>query len=122
MATPARLKMVNGTSKKTSATLYGNLNEPYPIVTEQFGNYQFMGPTKLFDCSGGAATASVGYKNERVTVAMINQLHKFSVSNELAFRSEISEEFSQALIDTTEGHMARVFVPSSGQCHSDRSQ
>jgi adenosylmethionine-8-amino-7-oxononanoate aminotransferase len=46
--------------------------------------------------------------------ALIAQLDTLPVGNDLHFRTAVSEEFAQALIETTGGQMARVFHVNSG--------
>lgn len=130
---PTRPKLRNGTVSrvvigvcnsfsnnyaKFTALMHGNPRKPPPFVIWQEGNWQMVVGDEVrrkYDASGGAATACVGYGNHRVRKAMKSQIDHVAVTNELAFRTKISEKFSRALIATTDGLMAKVFVCNSGQ-------
>jgi acetylornithine/succinyldiaminopimelate/putrescine aminotransferase len=111
-----------------SALLFGNLHKPNPILTRQLGNWQWYKKNLVFDASrgydeeeakyfdavGGAATVSVGYGNKRVLQVMKNQGQSLAVGNEVHWRTEVSEEFAQALVDSTGRRMTRAAIYASG--------
>jgi len=85
----------------------------------------------VFDGSGGAAVTCIGHKDYRVMKAEWDHFHStgLTYAPSGSFRTEISEEFADHLIRTTNNMMAKVVFYGSGirsahlmhtNTHSDR--
>ena len=102
-----------------SAVLNRDLHkDPYRVV-EASGLYLILSDgRRVIDASGGAAVCCIGHGNERVKQAVTFQLTKLDYCHSLFFSCGPSEDLSRALIDSTQGMMARVFIINSGKPES----
>jgi len=70
---------------------------------------------KVFDGSGGAAVSNIGHKDARVFAAINEQQATgISYTPSMSFDTEVSYEFADLLLDTTDDLMAQVAFYSSG--------
>lgn len=98
-----------------SAVLHRDLHkDPYEVV-EASGLYLTLSDgRRIMDASGGAAVSCIGHGDERVRQAIASQVTKLDYCHSLFFSCGPSETLSRALIDSTDGIMARVFIVNSG--------
>lgn len=99
-----------------SAVLHRDLHkDPYEVV-EASGLYLTLSDgRRIMDASGGAAVSCIGHGDERVRQAIASQVTKLDYCHSLFFSCGPSETLSRALIDSTDGMMARVFIVNSGR-------
>ena len=99
-----------------SAVLHRDLHkEPYQVV-EASGLYLTLSNgRRIIDASGGAAVSCLGHGDERIRQAIASQVTKLDYCHSLFFSCGPSESLSRALIDSTNGIMARVFIVNSGK-------
>lgn len=98
-----------------STVLHRNLNEEPPNAFAGRGNYiRLSDGREVFDAAMGAAVASLGYgRNKRVKEAMDRQWD-ISYVHSLSYGTSIATEFTNFLVESTHGHMARAVILSSG--------
>ena len=99
-----------------SAVLHRDLHkDPYQVV-EASGLYLTLSDGRqIIDASGGAAVSCIGHGDERVRQIIASQVTKLDYCHSLFFSCGPSEALSRALIDSTDGIMARVFIVNSGR-------
>ncbi|KAF6787100.1 putative class III aminotransferase [Colletotrichum musicola] len=98
-----------------SAVLHRDLKGQFPRVVGGEGPYYVVdGGRKVFDASGGAAVACLGHGDKRVTEAVIRQLNCISYSPSTFFTTTVCEQLCKFLVSTTQGHMSRAYLVSSG--------
>ncbi|KAK7956790.1 Cullin repeat-like-containing domain protein [Apiospora aurea] len=68
----------------------------------------------VIDASGGAAVACIGHGDERVRDAIVEQLNKVAYCSTLFYTADVCEKLCQDLVDSTNGHMSRAYIVSSG--------
>lgn len=98
-----------------SAVLHRNLKGQFPRVVGGEGHYYVVdGGRKVLDASGGAAVACLGHGNKRVAEAVIRQLNSIAYSPSTFFTTAVCEQLCKFLVSTTQGHMSRAYLVSSG--------
>ena len=99
-----------------SAVLHRDLHkDPYQVV-EASGLYLTLSDGRqIIDASGGAAVSCIGHGDERIRQVIASQVTKLDYCHSLFFSCGPSETLSRALIDSTDGIMARVFIVNSGR-------
>ena len=71
---------------------------------------------KIFDASGGAAVANIGYKDERVFEAMRKQQESgVGYAASMSFYTEIVGDFADFLLETTDDKLKEVVFYGSGK-------
>lgn len=106
-------------TKTKSAVFHRHLNTDFLYLEQSEGSYLFTScGRKIFDGSGGAAVASVGWRNERVANAVYKQILAAPYSATIFYTSRVAEELCQLLVDSTDGHMARAYIVNSGRWFS----
>lgn len=116
-APPSERRVSKGTNERPrqSAVLHRSLKSPPPQVVSAKGKYlTFSDGTEILDSTCGAAVACIGYQNERVKKAMVDQIDKFSYCNSMLFGHAIGEELADELIAGTKGVMSKAYVMCSG--------
>lgn len=79
------------------------------------GNYIFLEDgTKFLDSTGGAAVSCLGHGHEKVSQAVINQIHQLSYCHSAFFGTDVSEDLASFLTDSTGGKLSKLYVVSSG--------
>ncbi|TPX13693.1 uncharacterized protein E0L32_005896 [Thyridium curvatum] len=114
---PSERRVSKGTNERPrqSAVLHRSLKSPPPQVVSAKGKYlTFSDGTEILDSTCGAAVACIGYQNERVKKAMVDQIDKFSYCNSMLFGHAIGEELADELIAGTKGVMSKAYVMCSG--------
>lgn len=100
---------------RNSSVLHRSLHRQPLQVAYAAGNYiTLANGHAILDATGGAAVACLGHGNERVNAAVAKQMSKFSYAHSLFFSSSSSEELAKLLTDSTDGHMTKAFIVSSG--------
>lgn len=74
----------------------------------------FSNGHKILDSTCGAAVACIGYGNERVKKAMVDQIDKFAYANSMFFGHPIGEALADELIRGTDGVMSKAYIVGSG--------
>lgn len=98
-----------------SAMIHRSLKEPPPqLVSAEGTTIRFSNGHEVQDTSCGAAVACIGYKNERVKKAMVEQMDKFSYCNTFFYGHPIGEALATELINGTEGLMSKAYISCSG--------
>ena len=98
-----------------SAVLHRDLHKDPYEVAEASGLYLTLSDgRRIIDASGGAAVCCIGHGDERVKQVVAAQLAKLDYCHSMFFSCGPSEDLSRALIDSTQGMMARVFIINSG--------
>ncbi|KAL0944183.1 putative class III aminotransferase [Colletotrichum truncatum] len=98
-----------------SAVLHRDLKSQFARTVGSEGNcYVVEGGRKIFDASGGAAVACLGHGDRRVADAMIRQLNSLAYSPSTFFTTSVCEQLCQLLVNSTQGHMSRAYLLSSG--------
>ncbi|OHW96724.1 aminotransferase [Colletotrichum incanum] len=112
------LKSLDGvgfTDASHSAVLHRDLRCQFARIVGGKGHYYVVeGGRKIFDASGGAAVACLGHGDKRVADAMIRQLGGIAYNPSTFFTTSVCEQLCQFLVDSTNGHMSRAFIVSSG--------
>jgi adenosylmethionine-8-amino-7-oxononanoate aminotransferase len=102
-------------TRKAGAYLYPTLKpEPLNVVSAKGTTVVFSNGKTIEDATCGAAVACVGYDNQRVKNAMIEQMDNFCYSNSLFYGHQIGEELAAELINGTNGEMSKVYLMCSG--------
>jgi adenosylmethionine-8-amino-7-oxononanoate aminotransferase len=68
------------------------------------------------DTTCGAGVACIGYNNERVKNAMVEQIDRFAYCNSMFFGTPIGEQLAANLIEGTNGEMSKAYIMCSGKC------
>jgi adenosylmethionine-8-amino-7-oxononanoate aminotransferase len=98
-----------------SKVLHRSLNEQPKKVVEANGSYLYLeNGQKILDATGGAAVACLGHNYPGVKEAITAQMNKFSYCHSLFFSSDVGEDLCSFLVDSTDGHMSKAFIVSSG--------
>ncbi|KAF9881403.1 hypothetical protein CkaCkLH20_01553 [Colletotrichum karsti] len=109
------LDSVEFTDASKSAVLHRDLKSYFIRTVGGEGNcYVVEGGRRIFDASGGAAVACLGHGDERVKEAMIRQLSSVAYSPSTFFTTPVCEQLCQFLVNSTDGHMSRAYLVSSG--------
>ena len=99
-----------------TAVLHRNMHKDPYHVAEASGIYlKFSDGRQIIDASGGAAVSCLGHGDDRVRQIIASQVTKLDYCHSLFFSCSPSEELGRALIKSTDGAMAGVFIVNSGQ-------
>ncbi|RJE25084.1 Aminotransferase [Aspergillus sclerotialis] len=102
-------------SEPQSAVLHRTLKSAPRQVTSGDGKYlHFSDGHKILDSTCGAAVACIGYNNQRVKKAMLDQMDKFAYANSMFFGHPIGEELAAELVNGTGGVMSKAYIMCSG--------
>lgn len=100
---------------RRSAVLHRHLLHEFRPLERAEGNYLILeNGQKIFDASGGAAVACIGHGNPRVVKAAMKQMSDAAYCATVFYTSRVCEQLCQFLVDSTDGHMARAYIVSSG--------
>ncbi|KAH7312512.1 aminotransferase class-III [Stachybotrys elegans] len=103
------------TSARNSAMLHRSIKtEPMQVVAGRQRHLIFSNGQAVLDSTCGAAVSCIGYGNERVKRAMIEQIDKFAYANSMFFGHPIGEELAAELIAGTDGVMSKAYIMCSG--------
>ncbi|GKU06142.1 arg8-acetylornithine aminotransferase [Fusarium langsethiae] len=103
------------TFRASVSTLHAKINSPPPRIVKSEGCWlQTNTGHKVLDASSGAAVVSIGHNDSRVKEAINAQLDQVAYCYNPFFTTEAAEKISRFLTDSTNGHMSKVFVVSSG--------
>ena len=88
-----------------------------PIVTGAQGHMlQLENGSHILDASGGAAVSCFGHSNQdELTQAMGRQTGKVYSVSDRSYSSIAAEEFTAALVATTNGAMVAAYICNSGE-------
>jgi hypothetical protein len=112
-----------GFATESSAVLHRTLkSNPLQVVSANGTNVTFSNGQTMEDTTCGAGVACIGYNNERVKNAMVEQIDKFAYCNSMFFGTPIGEQLAANLIDGTNGEMSKAYIMCSGQCSIHRSK
>lgn len=99
-----------------SGVLYASLADTPPRIVGSKGAYLYTADGReILDATGGAAVVSIGHNHPRVKEAIMRQLDRVAYSWSPLFTTEAAENLAKELVDSTNGHMSKVFVVSSGE-------
>ncbi|KAJ4013785.1 hypothetical protein NW766_006024 [Fusarium irregulare] len=102
-------------SRARVSTLHAKINSPPPRIVKSQGLWlETHEGHKILDASSGAAVVSIGHNDSRVKKAIAAQLDQVAYCYNPFFTTEAAEKISRFLTDSTDGHMSKVFVVSSG--------
>jgi adenosylmethionine-8-amino-7-oxononanoate aminotransferase len=105
-----------GFATESSAVLHRTLKSaPLQVVAAKGTNVRFSNGQTMEDTTCGAGVACIGYNNERVKNAMVEQIDKFSYCNSMFFGTPIGEQLAANLIEGTRGEMAKAYIMCSGE-------
>jgi adenosylmethionine-8-amino-7-oxononanoate aminotransferase len=103
------------TFRASVSTLHAKINSPPPRIVKSEGCWlQTNTGHKVLDASSGAAVVSIGHNDSRVKEAINAQLDQVAYCYNPFFTTEAAENISRFLTASTNGHMSKVFVVSSG--------
>ncbi|KIV95196.1 hypothetical protein PV10_02876 [Exophiala mesophila] len=98
-----------------SALIHRSLHSPPPQVVSAKGQIlTFSDGRQIWDTTCGAAVACLGYGNQRVQQAIIDQTAKFSYVNSMFFGTDVAEQLANEVIRGTGGKMSKAYFLSSG--------
>lgn len=99
-----------------SAVLHRTLKSAPRQVVSGDGHYlTFSDGHRILDSTCGAAVSCIGYDNQRVKKAMIDQIDKFAYANSMFFGHPIGEALAAELVNSTRGVMSKAYVMCSGE-------
>lgn len=92
-------------------------NQP-PLLARAKGHYWYPNDgDKILDACGGAGVACIGHGREDVIKAAMKQMKLASYTSYAHFQTTTVEALANWLIESTEGHMQKVFLMCSGKRH-----
>ncbi|EPE26985.1 PLP-dependent transferase [Glarea lozoyensis ATCC 20868] len=101
--------------KSSSRILHPNIHRANPKVISAKGLYMTLENGQIIlDATGGPAVTSLGHGNEEVRNAVIQQMDRLSYCHGLSWANPAAEELATAVIDSTDGAMARATMMGSG--------
>ena len=101
-----------------SALIHRSLHSPPPQVVSAKGQIlTFSDGRQIWDTTCGAAVACLGYGNQRVQQAIIDQTAKFSYVNSMFFGTDVAEQLANEVIRGTGGKMSKAYFLSSGESY-----
>jgi len=104
-----------GFATESSAVLHRTLkSNPWQVVAATGTNVTFSNGQTMEDTTCGAGVACIGYNNERVKNAMVEQIDKFAYCNSMFFGTPIGEQLAANLIEGTNGEMSKAYIMCSG--------
>lgn len=99
-----------------SGVLYANMADTPPRIVGSQGMYLYTEDGReILDATSGAAVVSIGHNHPRVKAAIVRQLDQVAYSWAPLFTTPAAEMLADVLVDSTGGHMSKVFVVSSGE-------
>ena len=103
-------------SRACVSTLHAKINSPPPRIVKSQGLWlETHEGQKILDASSGAAVVAIGHNDSRVKQAIAAQLDQVAYCYNPFFTTEAAEKICRFLTDSTDGHMSKVFVVSSGE-------
>ena len=97
-----------------SVLLRGSLRcEPVKVVRGRGHYIEFGNGQQILDATSGAAVACLGHFQQRVNEAVAKQMEQYSYTL-TRFTNPAAEALGKLLVDSTNGHMTRCFLVSSG--------
>lgn len=107
----------NGTNiVGASAVFHRDLNREFLPLQRSDGHYLFTeSGQKIFDGSGGPSVACIGWGNNRVINAVVEQLRNVAYCATIFYTTRVAEDLGRFLVDSTKGHMARAYLMNSGR-------
>lgn len=88
------------------------------ILTRAKGHYWYPDDGgKILDACGGAGVACIGHGREDVIKEAMKQMKLASYTSYAHFKTTAVESLVEWLIESTEGHMQKVFLMCSGKRH-----
>ncbi|KAK5057747.1 hypothetical protein LTR84_011748 [Exophiala bonariae] len=103
------------TASTESGVLYANITDTPPRIVGSQGMYLYTEDGReILDATGGAAVVSIGHNHPRVKSAIMRQLDQVAYSWAPLFTTHAAEKLADVLVESTGGHMSKVFVVSSG--------
>jgi 4-aminobutyrate aminotransferase-like enzyme len=104
-----------GFATESSAVLHRTLkSSPLQVVAANGTNVRFSNGQTMEDTTCGAGVACIGYNNERVKNAMVEQIDKFAYCNSMFFGTPIGEQLAANLIEGTNWEMSKAYIMCSG--------
>jgi adenosylmethionine-8-amino-7-oxononanoate aminotransferase len=104
-----------------SVVLHRDLHKPpYEVVEASKIYFKLSDGRSILDATGGAAVSCIGHGDERIQKVISSQILKLDYCHSLFFSCPASEELSRALIASTDGKMAKVFIINSGDFNHDK--
>lgn len=111
----ARSSIMTSEPSRSQATLYRALPKKYPTAISASGVYVTLeNGERILDSCCGAAVTCLGYGNEKVVQAMIEQAQRFSWVHTSFFTHEPQEKLAQLIVDHSDGAFSRVATYCSG--------
>lgn len=99
-----------------SAVLHRSLQHQFLRLTGgKKSRLNFENGRSVIDASGGAAVACIGHGDDRVKNAIAAQLNQVAYCSTLFYTTNVCEELCQELVNSSNGHMARALIVSSGE-------
>ncbi|EFX04672.1 exocyst complex protein exo70 [Grosmannia clavigera kw1407] len=98
-----------------SAVLHRQLHHSFPCVVQGSGSRLVLDDGRsILDASGGAAVACIGHGDRRVVEAAMAQMSQIAYCATTFYTTAACEQLCRFLVDSTDGHMARAYIVSSG--------
>ncbi|KAF2119914.1 aminotransferase, class III [Lophiotrema nucula] len=95
--------------------LHRHMDYQPPSVEEGGGCWLYLEDgTRVFDGSCGAAVSSLGHGEPRIIDAISRQLNKVGYLHSGHWRTRATDEYCNALVESTDGAMAKALVLTSG--------
>lgn len=99
-----------------SALLHRDLHQvPHQVLSASGVHITLSDGKKILDATGGAAVSCLGHGNERVLKAMTAQMSQLDYCHSMFFSCPSGEELATFLTESTNGHMTRALIVSSGR-------
>ncbi|KAF7562286.1 hypothetical protein G7046_g1878 [Stylonectria norvegica] len=105
-----------GSKGPSNSLLYKNFTtHPAALVESGTGIYlNTSDGRKILDATSGAAVACLGYDNQEVQKAMIQQMTSISYCHPGFYKTRSAEELADLLVESTNGHMSKAVLCGSG--------
>ena len=69
---------------------------------------------KILDATSGAAVSAIGHGNKDVTKAIVNQLDHIAYCHPGFYQTDIAQDLSTFLVNSTNGKMQKALLTGSG--------
>ncbi|KAF7543813.1 hypothetical protein G7Z17_g10436 [Cylindrodendrum hubeiense] len=105
-----------GSKGPSNSLLYKNF-EKHPAALVESGSGIFLNTSdgrQILDATSGAAVACLGYDNQEVQKAMINQMSNVSYCHPGFYKTKSAEDLADFLVESTYGHMSKAVLCGSG--------
>jgi adenosylmethionine-8-amino-7-oxononanoate aminotransferase len=100
---------------KAADYLFYQTNRKPPLVDRAEGIRLWDTTGKEYiDASSGAVVCNIGYGNDSVMQAVVEQSRKTSFAYRLHFENQPAQDLAQALVEHSAAHLDRVFFVSGG--------